>query len=97
MTAQPTQNSKKGFFVLGKALPFFPRNLPESDHAGVAVPVNRFPALISESDVGIHGFIADAADWRLGELQDVWHWAASEKNHRIAQETGGRRARRRDV
>jgi hypothetical protein len=41
--------------------------------------VNSFSALISESDGKIHGFIADAADWRLEELQDFCHWAASEK------------------
>jgi hypothetical protein len=78
VTAQPPRNSKKGFFV-HKAEPFFSRDLPKSDHAGIAVLVNSFSALISESDGKIHGFIADAADWRLEELQDFCHWAAYEK------------------
>jgi hypothetical protein len=35
--------------------------------------------MISQGDRQIHELIADAADWRLGELQDSCHWAASEK------------------
>jgi|HubBroStandDraft_4_1064222.scaffolds.fasta_scaffold08307_2 hypothetical protein len=66
VTAQPTQNSKKGFFVLGKALPFFLGDLPHSDHAGVAVPVKRFPILISNGDIELHSLIADAAEWASG-------------------------------
>jgi hypothetical protein len=55
-------------FVPGKASPFFPRDLPQSDHPGIAVPVKSFPVMISQGDRQIHEFIADAADWRLGEL-----------------------------
>jgi hypothetical protein len=56
--------------------------------------VNRFPVLIGHSDIGLHGFIADAADWRLGDkIQDFWHWAPSENESSDRTTDRGARAR----
>jgi hypothetical protein len=69
---------------------FFSFLQPHLEH--IACPMNGFPVLITYGGSRFHRLVADATGWGLGDkIQDFCHGVASEKNHRIAQETGAER------